>query len=234
MKAIPALVAALLALQDPAPTTLTLVPDGAAKPGELEKASKALQKRLVDFGYTGVDVKVVESEVAVSCESGITTKMRPWIEHFASLPASKVEIAFEQALNQAQRQQYDPGKTAPPGTTWASAIINPFYPTIPREWRLFKDKPRLVVTGHLKWVTADEKNPSHFELSGPQLKAFKEMPSQTMFGMQFLIDGQCSMSGGAELRYPDLKAAHIYWTSQDNHVGICLNNPMPIALKLKK
>jgi hypothetical protein len=65
---------------------MTFLPPKNAKPAEVERAAKAIEKRCPEYGYKGVTAKVAGSkeapEVEVACATGITERMKPWLLHF--------------------------------------------------------------------------------------------------------------------------------------------------------
>lgn len=232
-----------LLLQD-APATLTFLPPKDSKPADVERAAKVIEKRCLEFGYKGVRAKVVDGSVMVSCETGITAAMEPWIVHYSTVPALKVEIGFERKLKEREADQYPPGEAAPNGARWASVLKQPDAArpraarktwVDPYDFRLILDLPRINVKSHLRWVKPTDEKPSYFELSGPPVKVYRELPAATIEATQFILDGRPDMFPGSELRNPDEKRIQFFWRNEgDAYFGICINNPLPFPLDLKK
>jgi len=232
-----------------ASTSMTFLPPKDAKPADVEKAAKAIEKRCAEYGYKGVTAKVAGSkeapEVEVACATGITARMKPWLLHFTSLAASLVEIRVEYPLYGGERQQYEPGKSGPPGTTWFSVMRNPAMASGPnrdgsygypadRDQLLVRDEPKIDATGIFKWVRKGLDGPVYFEITGKAAKALKDLPDKLRVNQQLLVNGQLVLCGGALLKFPDANTIQLHWQSDGLHAGICINNPLPFSLELKK
>lgn len=226
-----------LAIQDP-PKSITFSPPKDAKPADVEKAAKAMEKRCSDYGYKGVKAKVENGEVVLSCESGVTSAMQPRIKELATRAYSKVEFMLGYPLSEQEREQYEPGKTAPKGASWFN-----FPDGRPG---LVIDSSKAVIGGRILWKP-NEKNDMRTDSAEPFLE-FDEGLSRLIKAqadehkrvvIYVMVDGAMIKNVGVVRWRPVGNKGDSYlaqWVCQeakDKIGGICLNNPLPFALEKK-
>ena len=232
-------VLAVMLLQEPPATTVTLVPPRDAKPADVEKAAKAIEKRCADFGYKGVKAKAISGNVEVSCETGIPEAMENRVAYFGTKPYNKVEFMLQYPMTPQESEQYEPGKTAPKEASWVKLENG--------DDVLVIDGSRVVIpVGKLAWKRTPEKDQTssahapYFEFPEDMTKAMRasiDVYKKLMPVM--LIDGRRIKSGGmlnwANGKKKDSVIARWRCEEAENEtVGICLNNPLPFALEVKK
>lgn len=101
--------------------TLEFKPAGTASAKDIELASRTVEARIRDYGYTGLTVKVVQTDgvttgFCVESKTPITEKMAPKIRLLSScdgVPAYRLV----RALTKAEAEQFEP-PNAPDGTEW--------------------------------------------------------------------------------------------------------------------
>lgn len=104
-------------LQDgPKKIMIFSTPNG-ADPKTLQICAKQLKRRIVDFGYKGVWVDAYEGSVKVSFDPGFTPIMMLTINRLA-LCRGQAFLWADMPLTDKEREQWIPGKTSPPGTSW--------------------------------------------------------------------------------------------------------------------
>ena len=230
----------VLTLQDP-PKTMTLVPPIDAKAADVERASKALEKRITDFGYKGVSVTPNGLEVVISCQTGITHAMHSRISELAGRPSAKIEFMLLYQLSDREKEQYIEGKTAPNGASWLRLNDGTY--------KLIVDSTRTILNGRITWKQKADKETfgelssgePFFEFQADMARLMKEQSEKLKrVPILMLIDGRQVRSVGTIHWKLDEKTKAItgcLWRceeAKDEFTGICLNNPLPFALEVKK
>lgn len=235
-----ALLFALL-IQEPAAAALTYLPPKDAKSADVEKCAKAIEKRCAEYGYKGVKVKVVNGAVEISCETGITEAMTKRLEHFTVRACAKIEFMLQYPLSGKEAEQYAPGGPTPKGASWLKLGNG--------EDHLIIEGTRSLITGKVTWKRPTEKEmKSHDAVEREPYFEFSEEASKVMKAQAdaaqkvwilMLIDGRPAKSQGLIRWREGSKKGSIVamWKceeARDELGGICLNNPLPFALELKK
>lgn len=229
-----------LVVQSSPQTPLVFVPPKDAKPADVEKAAKVVEKRCADYGYKGVKAKVVNGEIEVSCETGITDAMAKRLAHFTARACAKVEFMLLYPLVGPEAEQFAPGKAAPKGAAWVK---------VGEKDELIVDGTRSIVTGKVMWKKPTEKEldssdpvnrEPYFEFGEETSKLMKaQADAAKKVYILMLIDGREAKSAGL-IRWKDgakKGAVMAMWKceeARDDMGGICLNNPLPFALEPKK
>lgn len=110
--------AALLSLlaQDPKVTELAFTADGADQK-TLERCAQQLRRRIADYGYKGVTVFPTDHGVTAAFDPGFSPAMAQAIERLAKIKGEAFLWAVL-PMSDKEFEQWIPGKTSPPGTTW--------------------------------------------------------------------------------------------------------------------
>jgi len=113
-----ALVLVLFSLpQDQKVTELAFIPEQPAEQKILEKCAAQMRRRIVDYGYKGVVVLPTETGIKVAFDPGIPPAMALAIERLATVKGEAFMWAWL-PMTDKELEQWIPGKTSPPGTTW--------------------------------------------------------------------------------------------------------------------
>lgn len=223
---------------------MTFLPPKDAKPADVERAAKTIEKRCSDFGYKGVTAKVTGTkeapEIEVTCTTGITSAMNPHLVKLCS-KVYKLELRFKPSLTTRELEQYEPGKTNPKDTEWVKDAR-----TDKEYWHLFWTKTKVDLLGRITWV---EKSKPDMYYNGPKEKYFEfdkgltewicKLTADQLKGACLLVDGILVHEGDPTIQLPASSVKSARWEGawmllENPTAPVRIGNPLPFPLELKK
>lgn len=106
-----------LSLQDPKTTEIGFSVPAGTDQRVVDKAAAQLRRRIEDYGYKGVHVHLEGGVLRISFAPGLTPAMITAIERLSKVRGDAYLWAVVQ-LSEKELEQWIPGKTSPPGTSW--------------------------------------------------------------------------------------------------------------------